>query len=125
MTDENSRVDSMAEDKDIETLHKRIDKLTEKFDKCNGEVVAKLNNIFTSVEVIKKTCETRGKTCAEHVTELDTMMRGNGKEGVLVRLGNLEQKSVGKEKFAYLTIGALFAGCFSLIVALIIHFFGS
>lgn len=119
MTETLENEGAMANDKDIETLHKRIDKLTSKFEKCNGEVVDKLNVIYTAVEVIKKTCETRGKTCARHVTELDTMVRGNGKKGILTRLEKLETTTTSKEKFAFLIIGAAVTGCVSLILTLL------
>lgn len=113
----------MTSEKDVETLHSRIDKLAEKFEVCNSEVVKKLTGIHTDVEIIKKTCSTRELTCAKRVNELDIMMRGNGKKGVLTRVETLETKSASKEKFAFLIIGATVTGCISLLIAMIIHFF--
>lgn len=121
------KMERIAKEDDVRTLHSRIDAMTAKFEKCNGEVVSKLNSIATDVAVIKKTCEQRGKTCAVHVEKMDKILRGNGGNGVLTRLTAQEQKSkelekrgLGKEKFAYLIIGALIAGSFSLGVTLII-----
>ena len=113
--------EQMTSNDDVKTLHSRIDALTIKFEKCNGEVISTLNKIATDVAIIKKTCDTRGKTCATHVDDMDVTLRGNGKDGVLTRLGKLEQRSTGKEKFAYLIIGALAAGSVSLGVAMVMY----
>jgi tetrahydromethanopterin S-methyltransferase subunit G len=116
----------MVEDKDVETLHKRIDKMTDRFEKCNGAVLDKLNSIQRDVALIKHTCDTRGLTCAIHVEELDKTVRGKGEEGGLItRVTTLEQNSNSKEKFSYLIIGVLGTAAVSVVVALIAHLIGS
>lgn len=120
-TQDKNGTEDMAEDKDVETLHKRIDKMTDRFEKCNGDVMEKLNAIQSDVNVIKTTCKSRGETCAKHVVELDKTVRGNGKNGLATRVTSLEQRSTGKEKFAYLVIGILGTAAVSVVVALIAH----
>ncbi|MEA1999534.1 MAG: hypothetical protein U9N61_09495 [Euryarchaeota archaeon] len=130
-TTQTPETEQMANDEDVKTLHSRVDAMTKKFETCNGQVVDKLNNIATDTALIKKTCETRGKTCSVHVDDMDKTLRGNGGEGVLTRLAtnekrcdDIEKRAAGKEKFAYLIIGALTAGMFSLGVALIMKLVG-
>jgi hypothetical protein len=117
--------ENMVNDEDVKTLHGRIDNMTSKFEKCNGEVVEKLNKLLMDVALITKTCEHRGKSCATHVCEIDTMLRGNGRKGVLVRLEALEQCSTGKEKFSWFVIGILGTGSVSLVIAMLMRLFGS
>jgi hypothetical protein len=105
----------MSEDKDIETLHKRIDKITDHFD----QVIIKLNAIQTDVSLIKNNCKTRGETCGRKVIDLDKTIRGNGNHGLVTKVSALEQQNSGKEKFAYLIIGVLGTTLISVGVALI------
>lgn len=124
-TQEQNGTEDMAEDKDVETLHNRIDKMTIRFEKCNGDVMNKLNAIQNDVNIVKTTCNSRGETCAKHVNELDKTVRGNGKNGLVTRVTSLEQRSTGKEKFAYLVIGILGTAAVSVVVALIAQLISS
>lgn len=124
---QDSEAKQMMDEDDKKILCSRMSAMTAKFEKCNGEVVSKLNKIHTDVAVIKETCKVRGETCAVHVEEMDKTLRGNGGNGVLTRLTaqeqkykELEKRGSGKEKFAYLVIGALIASSFSLGIALVI-----
>lgn len=124
-TQEQNGTESMADNKDVETLHQRIDKLTDRFEICNGDIMNKLNAIQNIVDVIKNTCKSRGETCAKHVVELDRTVRGNGKEGLVTRITSLEQRSTGKEKFAYFIIGVLGTAAVSVIIAFVSHLLSS
>lgn len=112
---------TMPNDRDVDQLHRRIDAMTQKFDACNSDVTKKLNEIHVIVTGVKSTCDSRGKTCAAKVIELDKSVRGNGKEGLTSRVASLEQKGTGKEKFAYLVIGVMGTAAVSILVTLIAH----
>lgn len=110
----------MAEDTSIDRLHERIDEVLTK----SGVMAEKLNALHTDVKVIKEAGRRRDVACITHnrrTDELDVSMRGNGKDGVLVRLRAVEQSGSGKEKFAFLVIGAFVSGIFALGIALLIR----
>lgn len=97
---------------DSTDVHKRID-----------TILDRLAELHTDVKVIKEASSRRDAACLAHnrrTDELDISLRGNGKKGILVRLNVVEQRSSGKEKFAYLIIGALVTGLFSLGVILVV-----
>ena len=109
----------MSEDSDVRRLHERIDEVLEKFE----SVANKLIELHTDVKVIKEAGKRRDILCIAHNTRTDTLdvsLRGNGKEGVLARLSTVEQRGLGKERFAYLVIGALGSGLFTLGIVLIV-----
>lgn len=113
----------MAEDTDVQRLHERIDEVFEKFEKSSKAVADKLTELHTDVKVIKEASKRRDASCVAHnerTDKLDVSLRGNGKDGALARLTVVEQRGSGKEKFAYLVIGALTSGLFALGIALVI-----
>ena len=110
----------MATNTDVKRLHERIDTTLEKIEKSNRVVAEKLVELHTDIKVIKEAGKRRDTACLAHhkrTHEIDVSIRGNGKEGVLVRLAGVEQRDAGKDKFAYLIIGALLSGILALIVA--------
>ncbi len=116
---EKNGTDDMISSNDMFRLHERMDTMVQKFENSVKEIDEKLDNIRTDVTIIKQTCEMRGETCSKHVLELDKIIRD--RNGLLTRVSTVEQNSTGKEKFAWLTIGALVAGAISLIIALAFH----
>lgn len=113
----------MADSTDVTRLHDRIDEVLEKFEESNKVMANKLTELHTDVKVIKEAGKQRDLACTAHnrrTDKLDVSIRGNGKEGVLVRLNAVEQRGLGKERFAYLIIGALVSGLFALGLTIII-----
>ncbi len=97
---------------DSTDVHKRID-----------IVLNKLAELHADVKVIREASSRRDTACLAHnrrTDELDISLRGNGKQGILVRLNAVEQQDSSKEKFAYLIIGALVTGLFSLGLVLVV-----
>ena len=117
------RTEHMSGDDEVTRLRKRIADLLEKFEKSNEIVARRLTELHTDVKVIKEGSKRRDLACTAHhlhTDKLDISLRGNGKEGILVRLNAMEQRGSGKERFAYTIIGALISGMLALGIALII-----
>lgn len=101
----------------MRAIDKRIETLFEKVEETNERV----NAVHTDVKVIKNTCQQRGENCRQTVIQLDKTIKGNGVDGLLTRVSNLEKTSGRKEKFVYLIIGCLGTAFVSLLVALLVH----
>jgi hypothetical protein len=101
-----------------EAIEKRVDRLDERVE----EAIKLMNAIYTDVKIIKTTCENRGSVCMERfvniekkVIRLETDIDGEAdRSGFRTRVAKLEDKSQSKEKYLFLTIGALGTGVITL-----------